>query len=54
MIIDRERVVEVGDSSDIPRVARHGACEEGGSVVSEVGDDDLNDVLWDPEPYDWG
>jgi len=48
----RDGVVEMGDCSDIPRVACHGACEEGGGVVNEVGNDHFDEVL--REFCDWG
>jgi hypothetical protein len=48
---DREGVVKMGDSSNVPRVAGHGTCQEGGGVVNEVGDNCFHEFLW--EPGDW-
>jgi len=39
--------MEMWDGSNIPRVACHGAREEGVGVVNEVGDDHLYKVLWE-------
>ena len=50
-LIDREGVVKMGDDGDVPRVAGHGACQEGGGVVNEVGDNCFHKVL--REPGDW-
>jgi len=41
----------MGHGHDVPRITRHGANEEGGGVVDEVGDDCLYKFLWDPG--DW-
>jgi len=49
--VDREGVVEMGDSCGVQRVAGHGTCEEGDEVVHEVGDDQFHQFLW--KPGDW-
>jgi len=41
----------MGYSCEVPRITRHGTCEEGGGVVNEVGDDHLHEFSWDPG--DW-
>jgi hypothetical protein len=37
--------MKLGDGSNIPRVTCHGACEEGACVVSEVGDNQVHELL---------
>ena len=44
--------MKVGDSGNVPRVTGHGACQEAGCVVNEVGDDHFHDLL--REIGDWG
>ena len=51
-VLCREGVMKMGDGDDVPRVACHGTCEEGGGVVNEVGHDHFYEVLW--ELGDWG
>ena len=41
----------MGGGGDAPRVAGRGACQEGGDVINEVGDNRFNKVL--REPSDW-
>ena len=45
IVIDREGVMEMGDSSNVPRVACQGTRQEGGGIVDEVGNDDLYKFL---------
>ena len=44
--------MEVGDSSNVPRVACRGTRQEGAGVVDEVGNDDLYKFL--RKLGDWG
>ena len=44
--------MKVGDSRDVPRVAGHGARQEAGLVVNEVGDNRSHKLL--RELGDWG
>ena len=46
--ISCEGVVNVGDGGDVPRVAGHGACQEGAGVVNEVQDDRFHEFLRKP------
>jgi len=39
VVVSCKAVVKVGDSSDVPRVACHGARKEGAGVMDKVGDD---------------
>lgn len=50
-VVGCEGVMEMGDSSDVPRVTCHGARQEAVRVVNEVGDDNFDDILW--ELGDW-
>ena len=46
IVIGREGVVKMVNSSSVPRVTRHGTRQEAACVVSEVGDDHLHNLLW--------
>ena len=37
-------MMDVRNSSDVPRAASHGACEETEPVIDEVGDDHFDDL----------
>ena len=49
--VDREGVVKMGDSCDVPRVANAGTYVEGGEFIHEVGDDQFYEFPW--KPGDW-
>ena len=49
--VDRESIVKMGDSGDVPRVASPGTYAEGEEVIHEVGDDQFHEFLW--KPGDW-
>ena len=44
--------MEMGDGGGVPRVTCQGACQKGGSVVSEVGNDHFNKLS--RKLGDWG
>ena len=48
-----EGVVEMGNGSDVPGVTSQGACAETVSVVEEMCEDDLDDVLGKPGGEGW-
>jgi hypothetical protein len=37
--------MKVGEGSDVPRVTCRGACQEGASIVNEVGDNLFHELL---------
>ena len=45
--------MESGDGSYVPRVTGHGTCQEAAFVVSEVGNDYLHELLWEPGDWRW-
>ena len=45
--------MKMGGSGDVPRVAGHGACQEGRGVVNEVGNDRFREFLWQPSDCRW-
>lgn len=42
-----EAVMEMRDGSDVPRMTRHGACQEAVCIMNEVGDNRFHEVLRD-------
>jgi len=43
--------MEVGDGSNVPRIAGHGTRDKGAFIVNEVGDNHFYELLW--ELGDW-
>jgi len=52
VVVDREGVMKLGDSGDVPRVTCRGARKEATRVVNDEGDDHFHDIL--RKLGDWG
>ena len=46
IVLDREGVMEMGNGSNIPRIACHGTRDKGLFVVNEAGDNHFYELLW--------